>query len=62
MSRFLPIFLIVGGALAAGAYAYLSIFEHNHRPIQFAIACLVAAIGFHELSTTNEHIKSFGNE
>lgn len=50
----LPVLLLVGGVLAVVAYAYLWIFASDERPIQFAIACLVAVLGWRELTATDE--------
>jgi len=49
-----PLIFLLGGACAALAYAYLWIFASDERPIQFAIACLVAVLGWRELTATDE--------
>lgn len=55
MSTFLPITLItagVGGAVFCAFMAYLD--SSKEYGILFAIACIVAAIGWQELCLTND--------
>lgn len=49
MDRTFPAFLIVAGICAAAFFAV------EASPIEFAVACLVVAIGVHEWNETGLH-------
>ena len=49
-----PLALLIGGIAGALYCAYMCVFEAETYVIAFAIASLVAVLGWHELTATDE--------
>jgi hypothetical protein len=49
-----PLALLIAGLVGALYCAYMCVFETETYVIAFAIACIVAVLGWHELIATDE--------